>query len=315
MEKEIRVYLFTGFLESGKTKFIRETLEDERFNDGEPTLLLLCEEGEEEYDVNAPYMKNVTVFTLEDESEFNEENLIRLTRKAKAEKVIVEYNGMWLLNDFYEKMPSDWVVYQEMMFADANNIENYNANMRTLVYDKLNSAELVIFNRCKKGADKMPLHKLVRAISRRVDIAYEYTDGTAEYDDIVDPLPFDVNSPEIEIADRDYALWYRDTTEETDKYNGKIVTFKALVAIGKDFAEDTFVGGRKLMTCCADDTIFAGYVCKSESRGLFKNGDWVKLTGKIDIRFNNLYGRKGPVIYVTDIEKTTPPEEPVATFY
>ena len=128
MEKEIRVYLFTGFLESGKTKFIRETLEDERFNDGEPTLLLLCEEGEEEYNVNAPYMKNVTVCTLEDESEFNEENLIKLTRKAKAEKVIVEYNGMWLLNDFYEKMPADWVVYQEMMFADANTIENYNAS-------------------------------------------------------------------------------------------------------------------------------------------------------------------------------------------
>lgn len=315
MEKEVKVYLFTGFLESGKTKFIRETLEDARFNDGEPTLLLLCEEGEEEYDANAPYMKNITVATLDDESEFNEENLIRLTRKAKAEKVIVEYNGMWLVTDFYEKMPPDWVVYQELMFADANNIENYNANMRTLVYDKLISAELVIFNRCKKGSDKMPLHKLVRAISRRIDIAYEYTDGTAEYDDIVDPLPFDTNAPVIEIADRDYALWYRDTSEEMDKYDGKTVAFKALVAIGKDFPDDTFVGGRKLMTCCADDTIYAGFACKSDKRGLLRNGDWVKLTGKIEIRFNNLYGRKGPVIYVTDIEKTAAPEEPIATFY
>lgn len=315
MEKEVRVYLFTGFLESGKTKFIRETLEDKRFNDGEPTLLLLCEEGEEEYDVNAPYMKNVTVCTFEDESEFNEENLIRLTRKAKAEKVIVEYNGMWLLNDFYEKMPPDWVVYQELMFADANNIENYNANMRSLVYDKINSCELIIFNRCKKDADKMPLHKLVRAISRRVEIAYEYADGTAEYDDIVDPLPFDVNAPAFEIEDRDYALWYRDTTEGMEKYDGKTVTFKALAAIGKDFPADTFVGGRKLMTCCADDTIYAGFVCKSDKREMIKNGDWVKVTGKIEIRFNNLYGRKGPVIYVTGLEKTTPPEELIATFY
>ena len=39
---DIPVYLFTGFLESGKTKFIQETLEDERFNAGEKTLLLLC---------------------------------------------------------------------------------------------------------------------------------------------------------------------------------------------------------------------------------------------------------------------------------
>ena len=313
--EEVKVYLFTGFLESGKTKFIRETLEDKRYNDGEPTLLLLCEEGEEEYDVNAPYMKNITVAALEDESEFNEENLIRLTRKAKASKVIVEYNGMWLLNDFYEKMPQDWVVYQELMFADANTFENYNANMRTLVYDKLSSAELVIFNRCKKDGDKMPLHKIVRAISRRIDIAYEYADGTAEYDTIVDPLPFNLDAPVVEIADRDYAIWYRDTTEEMEKYDGKTVSFKGLVAIGKDFAPDTFVTGRKLMTCCADDTIFAGFVCKSEKRTQFQNGEWVKLTGKIEIRFNNLYGRKGPVFFVTEIEKTTPPEEPIASFY
>lgn len=313
--EEVRVYLFTGFLESGKTKFIRETLEDRRFNDGEPTLLLLCEEGEEEYDVHAPNMECVTVCTLEEESEFNEANLMRLAAKANAKKVIVEYNGMWLLNDFYEKIPQNWVIYQEMMFADAKTIENYNANMRSLVYDKISSAELVIFNRCTKSMDKMPLHKLVRAISRRVDIAYEYTDGSAEYDDIVDPMPFDINADVVEIEDRDYALWYRDTSEEMEKYDGKTVSFKALVAIGKEFPEDTFVGGRRLMSCCADDTIFAGFACKTDKRGLLQNGDWAKVTGKIQIRFNNLYGRKGPVIYVTDLEKTTPPDEPVATFY
>lgn len=50
---DIPMYVFTGFLESGKTKFIQETLEDERFNTGERTLLLVFEEGEEEYDVSA----------------------------------------------------------------------------------------------------------------------------------------------------------------------------------------------------------------------------------------------------------------------
>ena len=48
MPAEIPVYLFTGFLEAGKTKFIQETLEDPRFNgDKEKTLLLLCERSEE----------------------------------------------------------------------------------------------------------------------------------------------------------------------------------------------------------------------------------------------------------------------------
>lgn len=154
--EEVQVYLFTGFLDAGKTKFIRETLQDKRFNDKEPTLLLVCEEGEEEYEPDAPYMKNVTIRTLGDMSEFNEENLKRLTAEAKATKVVVEYNGMWMLNDFYQLMPEEWVVYQEMMFADANTIESYNANMRNLVYDKMSSCELVIFNRCKKMWTRMP---------------------------------------------------------------------------------------------------------------------------------------------------------------
>ena len=89
MAKEIPVYLFVGFLESGKTKFIQETFEDPNFDSGDKTLLLICEEGEEEYEPNAPYMKNVTVRTLHEMSEFNEENLMRLTAEAKATKVVV----------------------------------------------------------------------------------------------------------------------------------------------------------------------------------------------------------------------------------
>ncbi len=41
-EEYIPIYLFLGFLESGKTKFIQETLEDKRFYAGEKTLLLPC---------------------------------------------------------------------------------------------------------------------------------------------------------------------------------------------------------------------------------------------------------------------------------
>ena len=58
---EIPVYLFTGFLESGKTKYMQETLEDKRFNEGERTLLLVCEEGEEEYDPSTFASPNVFV--------------------------------------------------------------------------------------------------------------------------------------------------------------------------------------------------------------------------------------------------------------
>lgn len=86
--------------------------------------------------------------------------------------------------------------------------------MRQLVVDKLSGCEMVVFNRVDPKMDIMPLHKLARAINRRVDIVYDHTDGTTEFDNIEDPLPFDINAPVIEIADDDYALFYRDITEE-----------------------------------------------------------------------------------------------------
>ena len=90
MQEDISVYLFLGFLESGKTKFIQETLEDKRMETGERTLLLICEEGEEEYKPEKFEVKNVAVVTLESADELTVENLERLTRKYDVQRVVVE---------------------------------------------------------------------------------------------------------------------------------------------------------------------------------------------------------------------------------
>ena len=191
---DIPVYLFVGFLDSGKTLFIDETLKDPRFESNEPTLLLLCEEGEEEYDTSAYNGAKVAVEVIEDEEDLTAELLASLVKKNKATRVIVEYNGMWMLKSFYDAMPENWILYQEFMLMDATTAVSYNANMRSLVVDKLTDAELVIFNRFDDSIDKMVLHKIVRGISRRADIAYEYKDKSIAYDDIEDPLPFDINA-------------------------------------------------------------------------------------------------------------------------
>ena len=175
--EQIPVYVFTGFLDSGKTKFIQETLEDPRFNSGERTLLLVCEEGEEEYDFSSYPYKNVYLEVVDQDSVTSGE-LRELSRKHKAERVVAELNGMKLVGDLYARFPEEWAVAQEVMFADATTFQAYNANMRNLMMDKLTGAQMVIFNRVKPGEDTMPLHKVARAANRQVDILYEYTDGT-----------------------------------------------------------------------------------------------------------------------------------------
>ena len=206
--QQIPVYAFTGFLDSGKTKFIQETLEDPRFNAGEKTLLLVFEEGEEEYDFSTYPSQNVYLEVLDQQTVTTRE-FAALQKKYKAERVVAELNGMQQVGDLYMRFPENWVVAQEVMFADSTTIMAYNANMRNLVMDKLVGAQMVVFNRLEKGADVMPFHKLARAASRRIDILYDYTDGSTQFDEIEDPLPFDINAPVIQVMDEDFALWYR----------------------------------------------------------------------------------------------------------
>ena len=312
---DIPVYLFTGFLESGKTKFIQETLEDERFNSGEKTLLIICEEGEEEYEPSSFSGKNVSIKMVDKKEDLTAEVLSAWQKETRSERVIVEYNGMWTLDAFYNAMPQKWAVYQEMMFADASTFVSYNANMRSLVVDKLKSAEIVIFNRYDSSIDKLPLHKIVRGISRRSAIVYEYKDGSTEEDDIEDPLPFDVNAPVIEIADTDYALWYRDMMEDTGKYNGKTVKFKGIIARDKKLGDSTFVAGRHVMTCCAEDVQYAGLIAECETPCMsLKTGDWIMIAATVSVEKHKAYKGVGPVLRVKEYAATTEPAEKVVTF-
>ncbi len=312
---ETPVYLFTGFLESGKTKFIQETLEDKRFCSGESTLLLVCEEGIEEYAPEKFADPNVTIRVIESADELTEKNLLSLQKTSKAKRVIIEYNGMWLLEKLYTALPQDWVLYQEMTFADANTILNYNANMRTLVFDKLSNCELVIFNRVPFETDIMPLHKLVRGVSRRADIAYEHPDGSVSPDEIEDPLPFDVNAENIVIEDKDYALWYRDMAEQPQKYNGKVITFKGIIAVDKKMPNNTAVIGRHIMTCCADDIQYCSFILTGITTAGHATGEWLNITAKFKFEYHKLYNGNGPVLNLISLTETEPPEQKVATFY
>ena len=313
--QQIPVYAFTGFLDSGKTKFIQETLEDPRFNAGERTLVLIFEEGEEEYDLSTYPKKNVYLEILDQQTVTTEE-LKALQKKYKAERVVAELNGMQQVGDLYMRFPDSWAIAQEVMFADATTFMTYNANMRNLVMDKLMGAQMVVFNRMAPGQDVMPFHKLARAANRRIDILYDYTDGTTKFDEIEDPLPFDINAPVIEIKDEDYALWYRDVSEEPQKYDGKTVHFKGQVAMLRRDKNGMFAPGRFVMTCCVEDIQFCGIPCRYAGAGSLESRSWVWVTAKIGAEKHPLYkGDVGPVLTAISVETGAEPADPdVATF-
>ncbi|MBE6634799.1 MAG: GTPase [Ruminococcaceae bacterium] len=311
---DIPVYLFTGFLEAGKTKFIKETMQDENFNDkSRKYLIITCEEGEEEIEP-AELGDNVSICRFEREDDLVADRLLARQKRAGADVILVEYNGMWMLDKFYNALPENFMVYQEILIADSTTILSYNANMRQLVVDKLTSCEMVVFNRTDKNTDRMALHKLVRGVSRKSNICYEDLGGNIEFDDIPDPLPYDINAPVIDIKDEDFAIFYRDMSEEFEKYNGKTVRFKGIAATDSSLPKNNFAIGRHIMTCCADDIAYRGVVADGMLGKKVKTRDWFIVEGKLTEAYSPLYGGRGPVLKVSAITEAEKPVQEVATF-
>lgn len=324
MAKQIPVYLFVGQLESGKTKFIQETMEDPQFDSGDKTLLLVCEDGEIEYDPSRFAFGGVHVAQIEDKSELTQENLAALAEKSGCGRVLVEYNGMWLLQDLYDAMPDNWVVFQCLATADGTTIKTYASDnaMRALLLDKLRASELLVVNRAEAVNDdesRQLIHKLVRQASRRCDIAYEFKDGSVGYDDIPDPLPFDINAPVVEIPAEFFGVWYMDCMDEMEKYDGKTVKFLAQVCQTNRAGKGCFVPGRFAMTCCVQDIQFVGFPCKYDDYKNLEQRSWITLTAKVNVKYHPIYkgqtaGSTGPVLTALAIEPAEKPLDDVVTF-
>lgn len=312
---EIPVYLFTGFLEAGKTRFIADTMKDPNFNDGvRKYLVILCEEGEEELDP-VEMGENVAYATFDDPQRLTPDRLSAAQKRAGADVVVVEYNGMWQLDTFYNAIPENWMIYQEILVVDATTATVYNQNMRSLMVDKLTSCEMVVFNRVRPETDRLALHKLVRGISRRAMIWYEDVNGNLDMDEFEDPLPYDLEAPVVEIADQDFAIFYRDMTEELPKYIGKTIRFKGIVATDPALPNGHFAIGRHIMTCCADDIAYRGVVAKGMGSLKLSTRDWAIVEGTLSEEYSKLYQGRGPVLTVKKIERAEKPEQELATFY
>ena len=311
---KIPVYLFLGFLEGGKTSFIQKTLANERFGNGENILLLVCEEGLEEYDFSELKHNNVTLHVIEDKTDLDEHSLLRLSDECEADRIVIEYNGMWHLTDFLLKKPDNWLIFQTVFVADASSFSIYVQNLKSLVIDKLNVSDVVIFNRYANKADVNELHKIVRSVNRRAEIYYEADNGMMIVDDIEDPLPYDIDADTILIKDEDYAIWYGDIMNEAKKYNDKTVKFKAMITSRPELPDNVFAVGRYIMTCCEADMSFCWFIALCNRYYPFQGTKWVSLTVGITVQHHEAQNIDIPILKIVDLYDCDPPKEQIATF-
>ena len=313
-EITVPIYLITGFLESGKTSFLNFTLQQDYFYTEGTTLLILCEEGEVEYDKAVLEMSNTVVEIIEKEEDLTTDRLAAMNILYQPERVIIEYNGMWLVSNF-EKMqkPEGWGVEQQITCVDASTFQMYMANMKSIFMDMVRNSDMVVFNRCKKE-DPLPTYRRgIKVANQRAEIIFEDEEG--ELDDIFqDEMPFDVNAPVIDILPEDYGIWFVDAMDHPETYVNKTVKFKARVMKPRGMGSKFFVPGRTAMTCCADDTTFLGYVCKSAFAPKLQKGQWVEVTAKVGIENRMEYQGEGIVLYADFVEPCEPLEEEMVYF-
>ena len=309
---ELPVFIINGFLESGKTAFIKDTLKGEDFNDGTRSLIIACEDGEEEYSEIEMQKVNAKVVFVEDMDEFTKDFFISKCNESKAERVFVEFNGMWNLGDFIDKLPSFMPVAQIITLVNAETYDMYLANMRTMIMEQLFQADVVIFNRCDDSTDKGKYRRNVKALNRKAQLVYERADGSL--DEREEELPFDISGDELEITDADYAIWYMDCQDNPKKYEGKKVSFLALVYNPDKLKKGIMVPGRFAMTCCVEDITFIGFKCKYPDEDKIPHKSWIHITAQIKVEFAREYKGKGPVLYPISITPAEKPEDELVYF-
>ncbi len=313
-EIRVPIYLITGFLESGKTTFLRFTLDQDYFQIDGKTLLILMEEGEEEYDTKALAKNNTVVEVIEKEEDLTTERLEAMEIIHQPDRVVIEYNGMWLVSRFYDmKLPFGWGVEQQITCVDGSTFQVYMANMKSIFMDMVKYTDMVVFNRCKREDPLANYRRSIKVSNQSAEVIFEDEEG--EIDDIFgDQMPFDVNAPVIEIPPEDYGIWFVDAMDHPDTYVGKTVRFKGRVMKPRGMGSKFFVPGRIAMTCCADDTTFLGFVCKSAFAPKLKEKEWVEVTAKVAFERRMEYQGDGVVLYAENVTPCEPLKEEMVYF-
>lgn len=300
--KGMPVFLINGFLEAGKTKFISYTLQQEYFKADETTVLLLCEEGDTDYDPKVLAETKTKIVTVDELSELTPEFFKNIEKTYDPCRVLIEWNGIWPQDQL--KLPADWELFQQITIIDGDTFDLYLNNMKPLLSLMVKNSELIIMNRCDEVADEdiVRYRRGLKALSPQADLIFEDADGEIELELLEEDLPYDLKADVVEITPEAYGIWYLDALENEERYKGKVFEFTAMALKAPEFPKNYFVPGRMAMTCCADDMTFLGFICKAREARHLETGNWVKVRAKMTYEYWTDYDGIGPVLYGESVE-------------
>ena len=303
-----------GHIDHGKTTLIKDTLMTQDWIEPGLTLLILCEEGEEEYSKEYLEENDMVLLKIDKFEQLNAAFFTNCEKNYHPAQVVIEYNGMWKLEDLLQlKYPRKWQIQGIYSTVNGTTLDMYLKNMRNMLMEQLTESELIIINRCPEGVDRSGFRRALKVQNPMAQLIFEGMDGK-----IIQPtaedLPFDIKENPIKVEDEDFGIWYVDAYDHPDQYMDKEIEFVAQAFRPKGMKNDMFVPVRKIMTCCADDTSFIGYVCKCASAKSLVMGSWVDVTATVKWGYMKVYDGEGPVLYAKEIKPAKKPESELVYF-
>ena len=309
----VPIYIVSGFLDSGKTSVIHNMLEDESFSRGQKTLIVVCEEGMEEYDEAKLATMNTQVHMVDSVDEMTPSMFVDLRKQYKPERVIIEYNSVFTFDRLNTmQMPANWELVQIIATVDASTYENYMVNMRQLMTDPMQNADLVLFNRCEQGMPISTWRRQVRAMNNNTNVLFEFTDGHSDDGVSDEDLPYDMKAEIIEIKDEDFGVFYLDAMDHPERYDHKMVRFKGQAFKDDQLPENFIRFGRYAMTCCADDIACLAFIMRSTMKP--SSTAYHTVTCRAESVYNKSYDRDILALIELEIAPAAAPKEKYVTF-
>lgn len=305
------VYICTGFLNSGKSTFIKDTLLKQDWIEEGATLLIRCEEGEEEFSEEFLDANQMFLFNIEDMDDLNQTFFENCEKIYHPAQIIIEYNGMWDLQEIIDAdYPKNWEIQGVYSTVNGETLDMYLKNMRNLLLNQLVESELIVVNRCGENTNRSGFRRSMKMQNPVAQIIFEDTQGNI-IPETEEDLPYDVKADSFEVDDMDYGIWYVDAYEHPERYIGKEITFLAQTFRPKNMPNNMVVPGRQIMACCADDVGFYGYPAYLPGEARIEQKAWVKVKVRFEFKQIQRWNPKQPVLYVLDLKLAEKPEEEV----
>ncbi|MGN1399120.1 MAG: hypothetical protein ACI4WG_03875 [Erysipelotrichaceae bacterium] len=277
MKEQIKTYLVTGFIESGKTSYICNCIFHDFFYKYGSTLIISFEQGEIAYPIEKlkQYNTSVIYYQKGDIQTF----LTQSIDNYQPDRIYVEDNLM--LGKIEKQIDERMKIVFTHGLISRDNFELYFVNMKQMLYSMVKKCDMVTFNRFDDKQQLLAYQNSFRLMNDKCNFLFKSTLGYSEKA-FGNLLPYDLNADKLTITEENYAVFFLDCNENYQNYLGK--TVDVIIQIRKQ--DDDYVAGRMVMTCCMADIQFLSFKIL---RNDVQENMWYHLQAKITAT-KNQYG-------------------------